>query len=188
MPTLRCPQRRSQYQPRLRIRCRMSRLHRPNRRCMHRRPGPSCPRQKRRRVCRQYRRPAHQPPTSGPTLRSRPPHQRSRRTSPPGPHLSCMEAGHCPTPPDRSGAPHNRLRAGAPSAAARFSLQVRATACNACRRRGNCITPPVPGPPRGIAWRMSEAMNGAAARQSRRPDSRQTNLAEPHCQDGEAVA
>jgi len=63
------------------------------------------------------------------------------------------------------------------------------------RDRLQCVPPPwklhyaaCAGPPGGIAWRMSEAMNGAAARQSRRPDSRQTNLAEPYRQARAAVA
>jgi len=58
-----------------------------------------------------------------------------------------------------------------------------------------CVPPPwklhyaaCAGPPGEIARRMSRAMNGAAARQSRRPDSCHANLAETYCQAREAIA
>jgi hypothetical protein len=50
---------------------------------------------------------------------------------------------------DRSSTIRNPLRAGAEStsAAAARSLEASATSCNACRRRGDFIMPPVPGRP-----------------------------------------
>jgi hypothetical protein len=170
-----CPQRPRRYHQRLRIRCRMRRSCRRIRPCRHRRPDrPGCG-QTTPRASRRYRCPARRRPTTRP-----PPHQRPSQTSLPRPDLSGTEA-------DRSDTAHNPSPAGADAtsaAAARLSTrEVSATGCNACRRRDDFVTPPVPGRPersRAESGACLHAINGATARRSRHPDSRQANLAEPH--------
>jgi len=117
------------------------RTRRPYRRirwCRHRRPGRPDRRQKTRRASCPYCCPAGRLPTGRPP-RSPPPHPRPPRS---GTH-----ARHYPARADRSDATRTLLCPGAPSAAARFSLEVRATRSNFRRRRPDRVSPPVPARP-----------------------------------------
>jgi len=135
-PTRRCPQRRGQHQPPLRMQCRMRRSHPRIRR--HRRPGCG---QTTHRAPRRYRYPACPRPTSRTTPRSPPPHRGPHQTPLPRPDLLCTQAY-------RSDIAHNLPRAGA-----------HVTHNRACRAASVCICvhlwfhslaaimPPLPGRP-----------------------------------------